>query len=90
MEKYERALYAALSGNLEALLPVCMSWMDFVWAYYKVSWFLYMYLAYTDIVFKKTSTSTSYSGPPSLSSIDVRAGDSRFSKSVCAMYKMDF
>jgi len=36
MEKYERALYAALSGNLEALLPVCMSWMDFVWAYYKV------------------------------------------------------
>lgn len=36
MEKYERALYAALSGNLEALLPVCISWMDFVWAYFKV------------------------------------------------------
>ncbi|XP_005098411.1 nuclear pore complex protein Nup107 [Aplysia californica] len=36
LDKYERALYAALSGNLESLLPVCVSWMDFLWAYYKV------------------------------------------------------
>ncbi|XP_055874618.1 nuclear pore complex protein Nup107-like isoform X1 [Biomphalaria glabrata] len=33
---YERAIYAALSGNLTALLPACSSWMDYVWAYFKV------------------------------------------------------
>ncbi|KAH9523616.1 hypothetical protein Btru_040460 [Bulinus truncatus] len=33
---YERAVYASLSGNLEVLLPACMSWMDYVWAYFKV------------------------------------------------------
>ncbi|CAG5133756.1 unnamed protein product, partial [Candidula unifasciata] len=33
---YERAVYGALSGNLHALLPVSSSWMDYLWAYYKV------------------------------------------------------
>lgn len=36
MDLYEKAIYAALSGNLEAVLPVCSSWMDYVWAYFKV------------------------------------------------------
>lgn len=40
-DKYERALYAALSGNLTCLLQVCRSWEDFIWAYYKVSGFLW-------------------------------------------------
>lgn len=34
--KYERAIYAALSGNLKQLLPVCDSWEDTVWAYFRV------------------------------------------------------
>uniref|UniRef100_A0A8C1WAL1 Nuclear pore complex protein n=1 Tax=Cyprinus carpio TaxID=7962 RepID=A0A8C1WAL1_CYPCA len=34
--KYERAIYAALSGNLKQLLPVCESWEDTVWAYFRV------------------------------------------------------
>uniref|UniRef100_A0A7N4P6J9 Nuclear pore complex protein n=1 Tax=Sarcophilus harrisii TaxID=9305 RepID=A0A7N4P6J9_SARHA len=34
--KYERAIYAALSGNLKQLLPVCETWEDTVWAYFRV------------------------------------------------------
>ncbi|KAJ8402438.1 hypothetical protein AAFF_G00369270 [Aldrovandia affinis] len=34
--RYERAIYAALSGNLKRLLPVCESWEDSVWAYFRV------------------------------------------------------
>ncbi|KAG7454659.1 hypothetical protein MATL_G00262070 [Megalops atlanticus] len=34
--RYERAIYAALSGNLKQLLPVCESWEDTVWAYLRV------------------------------------------------------
>ncbi|CAL8386610.1 unnamed protein product [Boreogadus saida] len=36
LDRYERAIYAALSGNLKALLPVCESWEDCVWAYFRV------------------------------------------------------
>ncbi|KAI2566907.1 nucleoporin 107, partial [Homo sapiens] len=32
----ERAIYAALSGNLKQLLPVCDTWEDTVWAYFRV------------------------------------------------------
>ncbi|KAK7801288.1 hypothetical protein U0070_006271 [Myodes glareolus] len=34
--KYERAIYASLSGNLKQLLPVCDTWEDTVWAYFRV------------------------------------------------------
>ncbi|XP_033633061.1 nuclear pore complex protein Nup107-like [Asterias rubens] len=33
---YERAIYAALSGNLKELLPACNTWDDCLWAYFKV------------------------------------------------------
>ena len=33
---YERAVYAVLSGNLQGVVPVCKSWLDYLWAYYKV------------------------------------------------------
>uniref|UniRef100_T2MEI4 Nuclear pore complex protein n=1 Tax=Hydra vulgaris TaxID=6087 RepID=T2MEI4_HYDVU len=33
---YEKAIYAALSGNLNQLLPACLSWEDCLWAYFKV------------------------------------------------------
>lgn len=33
---YERAIYSALSGNLRGILPVCKSWLDYVWAYFRV------------------------------------------------------
>ncbi len=33
---YERAIYAAFSGNLRHLLPVCGTWEDFLWAYFRV------------------------------------------------------
>ena len=33
---YERAVYAVLSGNLHGVVPVCKSWLDYLWAYYKV------------------------------------------------------
>ncbi|XP_038045474.1 nuclear pore complex protein Nup107-like [Patiria miniata] len=33
---YERAIYAALSGNLKELLPACDTWDDCLWAYFKV------------------------------------------------------
>ncbi|XP_062572533.1 nuclear pore complex protein Nup107-like [Saccostrea cucullata] len=33
---YERSIYGALSGNLRAMLSVCKSWLDHVWAHYKV------------------------------------------------------
>lgn len=32
----ERAIYAALSGNLRELLPACNTWLDYLWAYFKV------------------------------------------------------
>ncbi|XP_063783579.1 nuclear pore complex protein Nup107 isoform X2 [Pseudophryne corroboree] len=34
--RYERAIYATLSGNLKQLLPVCETWEDTVWAYFRV------------------------------------------------------
>lgn len=33
---YEKAIYSALSGNLRGVLPVCKSWLDYVWAYFRV------------------------------------------------------
>ncbi|XP_076371514.1 nuclear pore complex protein Nup107 isoform X3 [Tachypleus tridentatus] len=33
---YERGMYAALSGNLKNLLPVCSTWEDDLWAYMRV------------------------------------------------------
>ncbi|RUS82706.1 hypothetical protein EGW08_009543, partial [Elysia chlorotica] len=36
LDQHEKAIYAALSGNLQAILPVCVSWMDNLWAYFKV------------------------------------------------------
>lgn len=33
---YERAVYAALCGNLEALLPVCNKWKDLLWAHMRL------------------------------------------------------
>ncbi|CAI9738848.1 pore complex Nup107-like [Octopus vulgaris] len=32
---YEKAIYAAFSGNLKALLPACRSWSDYLWAYFR-------------------------------------------------------
>ncbi len=32
---YEKALYAALSGNLKHVLPACLNWQDYVWAYFR-------------------------------------------------------
>lgn len=34
--RYERAIYAVLSGNLKRVLPVCESWEDCLWAYARV------------------------------------------------------
>lgn len=34
---YERAVYASLSGNLAKMLPVCESWEDCLWAYFRAS-----------------------------------------------------
>uniref|UniRef100_A0A8C5R1U3 Nuclear pore complex protein n=1 Tax=Leptobrachium leishanense TaxID=445787 RepID=A0A8C5R1U3_9ANUR len=34
--RYERAMYATLSGNLKQLLPVCDTWEDTVWAHFRV------------------------------------------------------
>ncbi|KAG7278581.1 hypothetical protein CRUP_013323, partial [Coryphaenoides rupestris] len=36
LDRYERAIYATLSGNLKPLLSVCESWEDCVWAYFRV------------------------------------------------------
>ncbi|KAM4569701.1 nuclear pore complex protein Nup107 [Odontesthes bonariensis] len=36
LNRYERAIYASLSGNLKPLLAVCDSWEDCVWAYFRV------------------------------------------------------
>ncbi|XP_043196075.1 nuclear pore complex protein Nup107-like [Amphibalanus amphitrite] len=35
-DEHERAVYGALCGNLDALLPVCSTWEDRVWAFFKV------------------------------------------------------
>ncbi|XP_071392851.1 LOW QUALITY PROTEIN: nuclear pore complex protein Nup107, partial [Centroberyx affinis] len=37
LNRYERAIYAALSGNLKQLLGVCESWEDCVWAFFRVT-----------------------------------------------------
>ncbi|KAM9311684.1 nuclear pore complex protein Nup107 [Gastrophryne carolinensis] len=34
--RFERAIYATLSGNLKQLLPVCETWEDTVWAFFRV------------------------------------------------------
>lgn len=34
-DPFETAIYAALSGNLKGLLPVCHSWYDCLWAYFR-------------------------------------------------------
>ncbi|XP_047431247.1 nuclear pore complex protein Nup107 [Mugil cephalus] len=36
LNRYERAIYASLSGNLKPLLTVCESWEDCVWAHFRV------------------------------------------------------
>ena len=36
MSVYERAVYAAYSGNLDHLLPVCRTWQDNLWAHLRV------------------------------------------------------
>ncbi|XP_029016578.1 nuclear pore complex protein Nup107 isoform X2 [Betta splendens] len=36
LHRYERAIYASLSGNLKPLLAVCESWEDCVWSYFRV------------------------------------------------------
>ncbi|XP_061663984.1 nuclear pore complex protein Nup107 isoform X2 [Syngnathoides biaculeatus] len=36
INRYERAIYASLSGNLKPVLAVCESWEDCVWAYFRV------------------------------------------------------
>ncbi|XP_077355682.1 nuclear pore complex protein Nup107 [Festucalex cinctus] len=36
INRYERAIYASLSGNLKPVLAVCESWEDCVWAYLRV------------------------------------------------------
>ncbi|KAM6896069.1 nuclear pore complex protein Nup107 isoform 2-T2 [Lycodopsis pacificus] len=36
LNRYERAIYAALSGNLKPILAVCESWEDCVWAHFRV------------------------------------------------------
>jgi nuclear pore complex protein Nup107 len=33
---YEKAIYAAMSGNLSCLLKVCNTWYDCLWSYYRV------------------------------------------------------
>ncbi|GAB1607838.1 nuclear pore complex protein Nup107-like [Argonauta hians] len=32
---YEKAIYGGFCGNLDALLPVCHSWCDYLWAYFR-------------------------------------------------------
>ncbi|KAK5896213.1 hypothetical protein CgunFtcFv8_009836 [Champsocephalus gunnari] len=36
LNRYEKAIYASLSGNLKPLLAVCESWEDCVWAHFRV------------------------------------------------------
>uniref|UniRef100_A0A3P8UX77 Nuclear pore complex protein n=1 Tax=Cynoglossus semilaevis TaxID=244447 RepID=A0A3P8UX77_CYNSE len=36
LNRYERAIYASLSGNLKPILAVCESWEDCVWAHFRV------------------------------------------------------
>uniref|UniRef100_A0A3B3XHD7 Nuclear pore complex protein n=1 Tax=Poecilia mexicana TaxID=48701 RepID=A0A3B3XHD7_9TELE len=36
LNRYERAIYASLSGNIKPILAVCESWEDCVWAYFRV------------------------------------------------------
>lgn len=35
-DQFEKAIYGVLSGNLQAVLPVCQNWLDYLWAHYKV------------------------------------------------------
>ncbi|XP_033757486.1 nuclear pore complex protein Nup107-like [Pecten maximus] len=35
-DQFEKAIYGILSGNLQAVLPVCKDWLDYLWAHYKV------------------------------------------------------
>lgn len=32
---YEKAMFAALSGNVQKIIPACQTWYDHVWAYFK-------------------------------------------------------
>eukprot|EP01135_Chromosphaera_perkinsii_P008179 Nk52_evm1s1178 gene=Nk52_evmTU1s1178 len=32
---YEKAVYGALSGHIQHVLPVCETWHDYLWAFYK-------------------------------------------------------
>ncbi|KAL8570338.1 hypothetical protein ACOMHN_035756 [Nucella lapillus] len=34
-DPFETAIYAVLSGNLKSVLPVCHSWYDYLWAYFR-------------------------------------------------------
>ncbi|XP_076461376.1 nuclear pore complex protein Nup107-like [Babylonia areolata] len=34
-DPFETAIYAVLSGNLKGVLPVCHSWYDYLWAYFR-------------------------------------------------------
>lgn len=34
MDRYERAVYGAVCGDLDSVVPVCMSWEDQMWAHF--------------------------------------------------------
>ncbi len=34
MDRYERAVYGAVCGDLDSVVPVCLSWEDQMWAHF--------------------------------------------------------
>ena len=50
---FERAIYGALAGNLQSMLPVCKNWGDWLWASYKVM---------LDVYYESEIRNTSYYG----------------------------
>jgi nuclear pore complex protein Nup107 len=34
MDRYERAVYGAVCGDLDSVVPVCQTWEDQMWAHF--------------------------------------------------------
>ena len=38
MDRFERAIYGVVCGDLDSVLPVCESWEDWMWAHFNAVW----------------------------------------------------
>ncbi len=59
LKLYERAIYGLLCGRIEALIPVCKTYSDYLWAYTScyIEQEIHSILMYVKFIFEKKAVS---------------------------------